>query len=161
MIKAVNAIHTFTSRKTKLVVTRCPLGVSAPWIEIDAMIVNFGIIEQKNGCSLPVDYHHKGCGRINAPHGVKQPLYYMYSVLTSIKNACKLAGFRLPLCMIVAANIPTFSELPKKKRLFSPKEGQISIDYCKTSAIFCFASDNFSIITGKSSSFKNLAERDV
>ena len=75
MIKAVNAIHTFTSRKTKLVVTRCPLGVSAPWIEIDAMIVNFGIIEQKNGCSLPVDYHHKGCGRINAPHGMTAAIY--------------------------------------------------------------------------------------
>ena len=62
---------------------------------------------------------------------------------------------------LASAKMVTFSELPKKKRLFSPKEGQISIDYCKTSAIFCFASDNFSIITGKSSSFKNLAERDV
>lgn len=38
-IKAVNAIHTFTSRRIRLVVTRCPLGVGAPWIEIEFSIL--------------------------------------------------------------------------------------------------------------------------
>lgn len=28
--KAMNAIHTFTSRRIRLVVSRCPLGVGAP-----------------------------------------------------------------------------------------------------------------------------------
>lgn len=32
--KAMNAIHTFTSLRIKLVLTRCPLGVGAPLIEI-------------------------------------------------------------------------------------------------------------------------------
>nr|DAQ41641.1 MAG TPA: hypothetical protein [Caudoviricetes sp.] len=34
-IKAMNAMHTFTSRRMKLVVTRCPLGVGAPLIKIE------------------------------------------------------------------------------------------------------------------------------
>lgn len=94
--KAMNAIHTFTSRRTTVVVSRCPLGVGAPLIEITAMIVNFGIIEQKNGCSLPVDYHHKGCGRINAPHGVKQPQY----LCDAFRHKKCLQIGRLPLALV-------------------------------------------------------------
>lgn len=50
--RAINATHTFTSRRTILVVTRCPLGVGAPLIEIEFILLMFGIsaiIRHKNG----------------------------------------------------------------------------------------------------------------
>jgi len=37
--RAMNAIHTFTSRRMRLVITRCPLGVGAPLIEIEFILL--------------------------------------------------------------------------------------------------------------------------
>lgn len=46
---------------------------------------------KRNGFILPVDYHLKGCERINASHGVVKPLYMSKQSIKNARN--ELTGF--------------------------------------------------------------------
>lgn len=68
-------------------VTRCPLGVGAPLIEIVAMIVNFGIIEQKTAVHFPLTITTRAVGALTLHTGLNSR--NIYATHLGIKNACK------------------------------------------------------------------------